>query len=396
MQHTDETTQPTAAAGLAARLERYAAIVSATLVAVVVVAAVASGSDASGQVGGDYPAFYGAGRIVVEGDGAILYDAARQATEQRGLLEDPNGYLYFAYPPFAAAGYAALAVVPYNWSVALHTLLMVAALGLAVRLASAWVPFIARRPRVSFAIALFFYPMLRAVIGGQNTALTLVLLCAAARLEQVGRPELAGVAVAGLLYKPQFGVPLALLVMAAGRWRVLRGWLAASVALYVVGAAVSGWGWPSEWWSNASSFADENVAANGGLFVSLPGLVSHLAPDSGAAALAGWVWTIGVGLAAAAFWRWRPHLVVWRHAVAAAALVAVTPQPLYYEVGLLLFPVALVATATGRGALLAGFWVLGAAELLDGITGFSPLAIVTMAVACGVAVTAAARTEAVS
>jgi hypothetical protein len=108
------------------------------------------------------------------------------------------------------------------------------------------------------------------------------------------------------------------------------------------------------------------------------------------------VWIIGVGLAAAAFWRWRPYLVVWRHAVAVAALVAVTPQLLYYEVGLLLFPVALVATATGRGALLAGFWVLGAAELLDGITGFSPLAIVTMAVACGVAVTAAARTEAVS
>jgi Glycosyltransferase family 87 len=375
----DEIAPKAATHGLAARIETYALVCSVTLLVVVALAALFADRGSGSQIGGDYPAFYGAGRIVLDGDGSVLYDSARQAESQEGLLADQGGYLYFAYPPFAAAGYAAVAWLPYEWSVAIHMILMAAALWLAVRLAAAWLPFVERHPHASYATALFFYPMLRAVIGGQNTAVTLVLLCAAAALERRGRHEMTGAVAALLLYKPQFGVPLLLLLVVARRWRALRGWLPTAAGLYLVGAAVTGWNWPSTWWSNASAFADHNVSVNGGLFVSVPGLLTHLAPDSALASGLGWAWIAVVAGAAALFWSRNPGLVDWRYAVAAVALVAVSPQPLYYEIGLLLLPVAVLAETIGSGAAFAAFWLLGAIELFDTALGFSPLVVITVA-----------------
>src|SRR5947207_9971002 len=82
------------------RLDRIAkAVLFALVVAFLVTVLSGSGSDtAAGRVGGDYPAFYGAGRIVLDGDAAHLYDVKRQEQAERDLFAgNHDGLLYFAY-----------------------------------------------------------------------------------------------------------------------------------------------------------------------------------------------------------------------------------------------------------------------------------------------------------
>ena len=93
-----------------------------------------------------------------------------------------GGFLYFAYPPPIAATYGLFAGIEYRWSYLLHTALMGLALWGAVRMARPFVPVADRYTLATFGVALASYPPFRAVIGGQNTALTPLLLVGVAEL----------------------------------------------------------------------------------------------------------------------------------------------------------------------------------------------------------------------
>lgn len=72
--------------------------------------------------GRDFLAFYGAGRIVLEGEGARLYDFALQKRVQDEILAPQafDGLLPFVNPASLAPLYAALATLPYEAAFALH------------------------------------------------------------------------------------------------------------------------------------------------------------------------------------------------------------------------------------------------------------------------------------
>ncbi|MEO7556587.1 MAG: hypothetical protein ABIV94_08290, partial [Acidimicrobiales bacterium] len=93
------------------RVDRLAlALLIALAAAFVITLAAGSGSStAAGRVGGDYPAFYGAGQRVADGDGHDLYDVDAQGRSQEGLYGEEVGYLAYVYPPPVAAFYAPLA-----------------------------------------------------------------------------------------------------------------------------------------------------------------------------------------------------------------------------------------------------------------------------------------------
>jgi hypothetical protein len=83
----------------------------------------------SGRLGGDYPAFYSAGRIIAEGDWGNLYSAEKQAAVQKGLFPgEENSFLVFVNPPFWAVTYYPLSLIDYRISYVVHTLLMGTAL----------------------------------------------------------------------------------------------------------------------------------------------------------------------------------------------------------------------------------------------------------------------------
>ena len=93
-------------------LTRAARAIALALVLAFAVALMSgSGAEtASGRLGGDYPAFYAAGRLVTSDERRQMYDAARQIETQAGLFasDDGDGLLYFAYPPHTAIAHPAV------------------------------------------------------------------------------------------------------------------------------------------------------------------------------------------------------------------------------------------------------------------------------------------------
>ena len=329
------------------------------------------------RLGGDYPSFYAAGSIALAGDWGELYSAERQSAEQAGLIDDEGGYLYFSYPPFVAGAYGALAVFDYSVSFLLHTVLMTLALVAATRLLWPRLESIGWPFPALLVLAMAFYPMLRAVPGGQNTTVSLLLLALAVRLERDDAPFWAGVALAGLLFKPQFGVVIVPLLLLTRRWRVLAGWATGAGALAIVSSWLMGGMWLGDWWEQAGAFRDQNVVANGANFISLPGFFENLLGTGETTAfVVGYGAATVFGLAVAYFWWRHPrshHLE--RYALAGAAVVLAAPQTLYYDAGLLLLGLAAVAAVVKEngvrviGPLAALSWVHIVADDL----GWSPL-----------------------
>jgi hypothetical protein len=333
--------------------------------------------DPTSRLGGDYPAFYAAGAIAGDGDWDQLYQAERQQREQAGLIDDEGGYLYFSYPPFVAALYAPLAGLDYRWSFLVHTALMGMALYGALLLMAPWLDRLGWPQPALLVAALAFYPVLRAVPGGQNTTLSLLLLAAATRLDWEGKAFWAGVVSAALAFKPQFGIVLLLLLLVARRWRMIAGWMSGALVLYVASAVVTGGEWIADWWEQAQVFSEQNVAANGANFISLPGFFENLlGSGSTVAGVLGYGSAAAVAAGVAYYW-WRHPATdhIARFALAAAAGVVVAPQTLFYDAGLLLGGALVVLALPARTArlvlivaLIASWTQVAAASL-----GWSPL-----------------------
>lgn len=373
------TSEPTSGPQHSWRLRVYPLALLAALAAALLLAVLTyDRNDPTTRLGGDYPSFYAAGSIALAGDWDELYSAERQSKEQAGLIDDEGGYLYFSYPPFVAAAYSPLAALDYRLSFLLHTLLMTFALVAAIRLLWPWLESLGWPLPALLVLALAFYPLLRAVPGGQNTTLSILLISLAVRLERNEAPFWAGLALAGLLFKPQFGVVIVPLLLLTRRWRVLTGWIAGAGFLALLSTLLMGGMWLGDWWDQAAAFRDLNVAANGANFVSLPGFFENLfGTGDRAAFVIGYAGAAVFGLAVAYFWWRHPRSrPLERYALAAAAVVLAAPQTLYYDSGLLLIGlVAVAAVVKERGAIFVGAlaalsWVHVAADDL----GWSPLA----------------------
>ncbi len=282
--------------------------------------AVAEGSvTLGGRLGGDLPAFVGAARLLRAG--GDLYDPAAQAAVQADLV--PGGtFCWYAWPPIVAALYLPLTFLPWKLAVLLHTVGTTTAAALGIRW---W----ARRYGLPVAIAvpaaLSFYPLLRSLPGGQLTGL-LILLAA-------GPAWLGG----ALLVKPQLGLfPL----VAAGRW---RAFLLGGAGVYLGSAVVAGWAWPRTWVPAAMQFTHAAAADPGSV-----SLWDHPLPFAGVAVIAACAWRV----------RGDPDR---RVALALAAAPLLAPHALWYDVGLAVLPLGLVAARGGRRGLpwLVGVWLIG-------------------------------------
>ena len=369
------------------RLRAYPRALIGTVLAVLVLGSLLGGGvgTPTGRLGGDFPSYYGAGSIVADGDGDRLYDPVLQAAVQADLYEDDDGgYLYFAYPPYYAYPYAALSLLPFRVAFLVHALLSMLALWLAVRLAAPLLPRLLATKDMqlaAMAVLLVSYPMFRSVLGGQNTAFTLLLLAAVWRFASDENDVAAGLALAALLYKPQFGLPLLVLVILARRWRIVLWWAAGAAGLYLAGAAVLGWSWVQGWLEQVSSFNDVNIEVNGFLMVSAAGWFQNLLESPASLVLAAAVIAIAFG-AAAVVW-WRLALTTVSMAIAAPVIVIVAPSALYYDaaLGVVAFGAALDRRRARAGYALVAFVVLSYSQLAAEALGWSPLFLVLVGTA---------------
>lgn len=311
-------------------------VIVAVAVAVIVSAFAGQGTDTvSGRIGGDFPAFYGAGSIVLDGDVASLYDPDVQEAAQADVGGDEPGFFYFAYPPPVALAYVPFAALPFRISFVLHTALMALALWAAFRMVAPLYPRLLGSPDhvlAATALGLLTYPVLRSIVGGQNTTLTLLLLACTARFLHDERFVAAGLAAALLLYKPQFGAVVLLLIVVSRSWTAVWAWAGGAAAFYAVAAVMLGPLWAVDWLDQVTDFDAANRAANPENVVSALGWW-RVVVGSDAAALALAVATI-VAVAAPLLLR------VWRHGLGSATLPHIAASlPLvagytnYYDAG---------------------------------------------------------------
>ncbi len=369
------------------RLRWYPRVVIASLgVALLIGVMFGSGaSTVSGRLGGDYPAFFGAGRIAIDQDWDHLYEAGRQAEAQQDLYpgERVGQYMYFAYPPFVAAAYAPLAVLPYRVSFLAHTLLMAALVGASIWIAGARIPILRGSRTLALALALVFYPMLRAITGGQNTALTLFLLVASWRLATDRRDFAAGLTLSLLLFKPQYAVPMILLYVLTGRWKVLLGSLSGAGLLYFVGASVMGFEWLIPWWSQVQEFAGLDVPVNGMNNISFIGFAANLSDSSYLVVLLGVVPALATVAVLSFSWlRGRPDALTDKMALAATGLILMSPHTLYYDGSLVLIAlVVLEAHFSPSLRRIALIWAAAALQVFADALGWSPFFLVVLGIA---------------
>lgn len=356
------------------------AVLVALAIAVTFAALMASGSNSPADVvGGDYPAFYGAGRIALDGDWDQLYDLDRQIDAQRDLYPagDEESVWFFAYPPQVALAYAPLASLPYAASYLAHTLIAALALWASVLLARPMIPWLRGRVALAVAASMLFWPMFRAVTGGSNTTLTLFLIVAGWRLVHDGHPLVAGLVLSGLLYKPQFAVPIIGLYLVGRHGRVVLGSVAGSVLFVGTGVMLRGWGWMGEWIRAAVDFGAIDSEVNGHSSISIVGFTENIFGTGFSPAVAT-AWVIAAGVAVFLSWLWwradRRDLAVLQ-AFTVPGILFLSPHAMSHDGALVVVTVA-VAAATWAAASwrpwAAVIWLLGASQLGIRVLGFSP------------------------
>jgi len=375
------TTSPAPAptsADLERRLTLYPkAFLLALAAAFLFVIASGDGSDtASGRVGGDFPAFYSAGTIVAEGNIENLWDPATQAAAQEDLLGDEDGFIMFPYAPHVAASYSGLAQLPYRTAYAAHTLLMVGFLVAALHLLRPLLTVVDRWFWLTLGAALTAYPVFVGIGGGQNTALTLFLVAAIWRSLADDREELAGLAAALLLFRPQYALPIIGLLFLGRHWRAVGAAAAGAGVVWSANALIFGPAWLTTWLREVQPLLEADAEINALNEIAPIGFLhSLLGTDSTIALLVGGV--VSVAVIATLMWTWwRSSLGLdERMALTAAGLLLIGPHTIYYDSSLLLFTV-LVLVERGRidRSVIVLAWAAGIVHLTKSAVGGSLLA----------------------
>ena len=216
-----------------------------TVILLVFVASLAAlvSSRLSGSLQGtDFPDFYCAARMLLDGHGPQLYDAEVQRQYQ-ARYAGRVGTLYI-HPPFEAVLYLAVAWLPLSRAYLLWSLLNLAfsAVG-SLRLAQG-----ARLPwdwRLLLAASLTFPPVLLCLLQGQDSVLLLLLVILAFTALRRDRAFAAGCWLGLGLFKFQLVLPLLLVLVLTqsgnGRRELAKGFGLVAMALAGLSAAISGW-----------------------------------------------------------------------------------------------------------------------------------------------------------
>jgi alpha-1,2-mannosyltransferase len=186
----------------------------------------------SGNVrGADFLHFYTLGHLASSHRISAMYDMAALHEAQVALVPESKSFLYPAvYPPQIPVLFTPFAGSSYQTALLVWSLLTIG--GYALILWSAWKPVSALLPErgMLMVAAAAFPPFWMLVMYGQITILILAAFWAGWMALERGHRFVAGAAFALLALKPQFGIPLAVVVLAGCEWAMLSGALA-SVAV---------------------------------------------------------------------------------------------------------------------------------------------------------------------
>lgn len=211
--------------------------------------------------------YYCVSHLVVVGHGADIYNLQALGRVESSTAfgwSVPSGVVPNAYPPSFVLLVAPLAYVPYT--VAYFVWMGVNCVLLAVAL-YALECIAGLRGRSAFvfrALAVLSLPILLALIHGQASILELACLALSLLAVERRRDVVAGVALAGLLTKPQYLPALVLALLLLRRWRALGAFVATCAVELLIPAPILGISSVGNWihvlitartWTNRPGFA---------------------------------------------------------------------------------------------------------------------------------------------
>jgi len=187
-------------------------------------------------LGADFAAFWGAGKAVLAGTPSGPYGLEWFNVHLKQVFGPDMIMLAWNYPPTVLFLVTPLAMLPYGFALALWLGTTYAGLVLAIRgiLGAA-----ARQPLFWLAVAA--WPgMYGNGLQGQSGFLTAALL-GGALICLDRRPLLAGLLLALLAFKPQFGLLIPLALIAGGRWKVIASAASFGAVFFLLSLMAFGW-----------------------------------------------------------------------------------------------------------------------------------------------------------
>ena len=174
--------------------------------------------------GADFVQYYTLGHLASARQIEPMYDAALYHQAQVGLIPESANEIYPpVYPPQVAVLFAPVTGLSYQRALLIWCVITIA--GYALIVWSVWRPVADLLPDRTFVIAAAaaFPPFWSLILHGQVTLILLAAFWAGWLALERHRPWLAGFAFGLLAIKPQFGIPLAVVVVACGEWKMLAG-----------------------------------------------------------------------------------------------------------------------------------------------------------------------------
>ena len=337
----------------------------------------------------DYLAHWTGGRLVLDGQVANLYDQRAQFEVQVAAVGQTSKLAWFVSPPFVGLLYAPLAALTYVASAAAWTLLSVAMLLAALKLARPLAPNIPEaRWRMIMLVCFASQPVLELLGGGQDSAFSLLVWVAGTRLILARRDVLAGVVFALGLCKPQLFILVPVVLLAQRRYRSFAAWSSTAIAFALISVKMVGVDGLQNWLMLPFQDAYREAVQVGQAWKmqGLPSFVTALMPPglSQIGEVAGYlVAAIVLVFFIAACRRWTTsHGDVGMWSFAALTTVLLSPHLVVYDLVLLLPAVLYLLerqyTSTVRVALFALFvitWTAPVGHLLAGVAPW-PLSVV--------------------
>jgi alpha-1,2-mannosyltransferase len=190
-------------------------------------------------LGTDFSNVYAAGTYALDGHAPAAFDPPLQFKREQQIFGRDTQFYGWHYPPFFLFVAAALAWMPYGAALAVWQ-----AVTLALYLLVIGAIVSSPSPRAAgmgdhlwLLLALAFPAVLINIGHGQNGFLTAALMGGAlVTLER--RPIAAGILFGLLVYKPQYGLMIPLVLAASGRWKCFAS-AAATVALLALATTLA-------------------------------------------------------------------------------------------------------------------------------------------------------------
>lgn len=294
----------------------------------------------------DFIAFWSAARMAMAGHAAAAYDwAAHHAVQVTAIGQEFRGVFAWHNPPHALFVFLPFGALPYVPAWLLFSLLSLLAF---------LVVFARVLPvRGAWLIALGAPCSFLCIIAGQLGFL-IAALTGAALLWLDRRPVLAGLSLALLTIKPQFGVLFPVLLAATGRWRVFA--VAGAGTLVLAGASAALFGLDS-WTAFLGSLTGETLGAlrrGGSDWTKLQSFYAAFFLVTGSEQLAMILHGLcAVTVAGVVVWLWRrPADEGVRNAATVAGSFLMTPYAYVYDAVTVVLAAAFLAREIlARGAL---------------------------------------------